>query len=312
MPVAAASVGQVHRAWLEEAGGLRAVAVKVRYPGVEESLAADLAVVARLARLASLASAVDGEALLAEVRRHFLEECDYAAERAGLVAAAAAIRGLPGVRVPQPVADRCAPNVLTMGWEEGAPLSRWLEQDRAIPPEIAERLLQLPWWTMGTCGLLHADPHPGNFLVGADGALVVLDWGCHRRLTGIEADHLLRLIRTLQGGGSADLRRTLEEIGFVGDAQRFDMLEAERMFRWMFQPYLSPRFRFSLEWMREGQAFSSPRAKNTRRMDIPPLWVWLLRVFFGLHTLAARAGLEGDLRGCLSPLTGGVPAAGTR
>ncbi len=291
-PIAAASIGQVHRA---RVGG-RPVAVKVRYPGVRETLAGDARSLDRIAALASLASAVDGRALAAELRARLLEECDFRREAAWLAAMTTHL-GEGAVRVPAVLAERSSEGVLTTAWVDGARFEGLRAADEASRTQAGRALLGFTWASLLAHGFLHADPHPGNFLFGEH--VTVLDWGCVRRFTPAEVEPTRRLLRVVSTGRRAAFPDALAGAGLVPDPARFDHDAAWEMFRWMWAPYTAERFVFTVEWARAGARFSGPGAPNQRHTSFPPAWVWLMRVGMGVHTLLARLGVTLDARALL-------------
>ncbi len=173
-PVAAASVGQVHRATWRDG---TSVAVKIQYPGACEALAADLGLLQHLAPvMRAAAPGLDARQLIAELRERLVDEVDYLLEANAQIAFADAYRDDPDIHVPDVVAveDR----VLITRWVDGVPLSRVIaegtreERDRA-------GLLLVRLFGSGPVRArrLHGDPHPGNFRLLPDGRLAVLDFG---------------------------------------------------------------------------------------------------------------------------------------
>lgn len=182
-PFAAASLGQVHRARLADG---RDVAVKVQYPGIERTLETDLGLLRRLLQGAGLLAAQPRlAAVLDELRAHLLQEVDYRQEAAAAAELGRLLADDPTVAVPGVVPELSAGRVLTLDLLAGRTLRELLagglpqaERDR-----LAERLLGLFFRQTLRLGLLHADPHPGNFLFLADGRIGLLDFGCVKRLS---------------------------------------------------------------------------------------------------------------------------------
>ncbi|WP_420427514.1 ABC1 kinase family protein [Algiphilus sp.] len=173
---AAASIGQVHRAHLDDG---RVVALKLRYPEVREAIDDDVAALGRLFRMARIAP-VDGRALdgvLSEIRTRFSEETDYRKELANLQRLRAARRH-DYIVMPEPIADLCTESTLVTTWEEACSLS----QAKQWSPELRDRIGEgFARWVVASVfdsGFVHADPHPGNFGFLADGRIVIYDFGC--------------------------------------------------------------------------------------------------------------------------------------
>ncbi|MCB9690911.1 MAG: AarF/ABC1/UbiB kinase family protein [Alphaproteobacteria bacterium] len=280
--VASASIGQVHRATL----GGRQVAVKVRYPGIREVLASDLARLGPLAQLAGLGTNVDGTALVAELRARMLEECDYLAEARWQARFAGWLAREADLVAPDVHLDLCREDVLVTSWIEGRPLADLrgaMDRERH-----ALALATFPWLTLLRHATLHADPHPGNFVV-TDGPLAVLDFGCVRTF---EAGDVRRFAALVRADGRDAVLEAACDLGLVPDPDRIDADELHALVRWMFAPYRTARFAFTKAWWHEGRRFSSPSASNGRKMGFPPAWLWLQRTFWGLHAVLVSLDVE--------------------
>src|SRR4051794_28356085 len=184
-PAAAASIGQVHRAVWHDG---REVAVKVQYPGAGDALLSDLAQLGRVARLfGPLVPGMDVKPLLAELRERVAEELDYALEAKAQHVHAVEFAGDPDIEVPDVVHQ--ADQVLVTEWMDGVPLSEVISRgSREMRDRAGQLLSHFLFAGPARTGLLHADPHPGNFrLLTDDGPaegwrLGVLDFGTVDRL----------------------------------------------------------------------------------------------------------------------------------
>jgi predicted unusual protein kinase regulating ubiquinone biosynthesis (AarF/ABC1/UbiB family) len=190
-PLAAASLGQVHAATLPSELGGGEVVVKVQYPGVDEALESDLANAAVLVKgFALTGETLDGRVYYDEVRASLLRELDYRAEAAQCAAYARAAGGYPELVVPSVIGERSAQRVLCLTRLRGPSL---LDSIEAQPSDeerfrIARLLIFAIWGPFFAARLIHADPHPGNFLVLPDGRLGVLDFGATKQLSERFAD----------------------------------------------------------------------------------------------------------------------------
>ena len=174
--VAAASIGQVHRA--EVAG--RPVAVKVRYPDVAETLDGDLGVLERVAGLAALGAPIDGRALVRELRARLLEECDYEKEAREQTRFRQLFEDDRQVVVPPVLPTHSTEAVLTSAWVEGARFEDFAKERAERRGDAARTIARFAYRSLLVHGRIQADPHPGNYLFPAEGGVAFLDYGCVR------------------------------------------------------------------------------------------------------------------------------------
>jgi len=177
---AAASLGQVHRATLADG---RAVACKLQYPDMASVVEADLRQLKlAMALYRRMDNAIQQEELYAEISERLREELDYAREAAQMRLYGAIFACDPDVHVPVPIDGYCTPRLLTMTWLEGRPLMRVIEDDP--PQEVRNRLasnLFKAWYVpLYRYGVIHGDPHLGNYQARADHSVNLLDFGCIR------------------------------------------------------------------------------------------------------------------------------------
>ena len=211
VPLAAASLAQVHGATLPD--GTR-VAVKVQVPGIEGVIAADIAALRTIASAVGTLPGLDLPTLTDELARALASELDYVAEAAALTRFATASSM---VVVPRPIAEASSARVLTMTRLDGDRLTVALDnlpvpdRDRLLGElvsEVAEQIL--------VRGQVHADPHPGNFLVSG-GKLALLDFGCMLELAATERAAYARLVLAIAVANHAAAARELEVLGFTAD-----------------------------------------------------------------------------------------------
>ncbi len=188
-PLAAASLGQVHGARLKEGlhgSGSRDVVVKVQYPGVDKALESDLANASVLVKgFALTGETLDGRPYYDELRASLLRELDYREEAQQAREYARAARHYPELVVPKPIDALSGRRVLCLERLRGPSLLDAIESqaDDAERFRIARLLVFAIWGPFFSDRLIHADPHPGNFLVLPDGRLGVLDFGATKRLS---------------------------------------------------------------------------------------------------------------------------------
>jgi ubiquinone biosynthesis protein len=210
-PIAAASLAQVHGATLLD--GTRVV-VKVQVPGIEDVIAADIAALRTIASAVGDIPGVDLATVTDELARALVTELDYTAE-------SAAMRGFDAI-VPVPIPEASSARVLTMTRIDGERLTGCLERltaagelalrDRLLADLVDETAAQIL-----VRGHVHADPHPGNFLVTPEGKLALLDFGCTLELPADERRAYARLVLAIAGGNQAAAAHELAALGFAAD-----------------------------------------------------------------------------------------------
>lgn len=221
--LAAASIGQVHRATLDDG---TAVVVKLRYPGVHEAVQADVSQLRRMLGLSRILPVDNAsiDAVLAEVRARFSEETDYANELKNLML----LRRQPhaGIVYPRPVRSLCGPGVLVLSEEPGAPLETACGWEPSLRDKLGTQLLA--WLCRGIYvnHAVHADPHPGNFAFREDGRVVVYDFGCVKRLQPETVDELRRLLEQGLGDDWHGTHQTMQRLGGIAEGVSAAQLEA--------------------------------------------------------------------------------------
>ncbi len=282
-PVAAASIGQVHRAvWADG----RDVAVKIQYPGAARALRADLRQIARLSRLFSvLAPGLDVKPLIAELQARVEEELDYSLEAASQAVFAAAYADDPVYAVPGVVAH--TERVLVTEWLESTGSLAQVIAD-GTPQERDTRGEQFVRFLIGSprrCGLLHADPHPGNFRTLADGRLGVVDFGAVARLEGGFPPAIGTLLRKAVSGDAEAVTQGLRDEGFIRPGVTIDPETLAAYVGPFFEPATVDEFSFSRAWLREQMTrVTAPGAEGmgtAMKVNLPPEYLLIHRVWTG-------------------------------
>ena len=304
---AAASIGQVHRGRWHDG---REVAVKVQYPGAGDALLGDLRQIARVAKgMAPVFPGIDIKPLVEEVQARAADELDYHLEAEAQAAFADAFRGDPEIVVPDVVA--VGHQVLVTEWLESPAslasiISDGTQEERDHYGELFVRFL---FAGPPRTGMLHADPHPGNFRVlpnddGTPGRLGVLDYGAVARLPDDGLPEAMgRLIRIAGDREPAELVAGLREEGFIKPG--LDV--APQLVLDYLSPFVEPtlveRFRFSREWMqRQFQRINNPKSPTytvAMKLNLPPAYLLIHRTWLGGVGVLSQLGAEAPFRAIL-------------
>ena len=297
-PIAAASIGQVHRAITHDG---RAVAVKVQYPGIAETIEADLGNVALLRRMLKItAPSQDVDALLAELRDRVTEELDYRREARNQQLFARLYAGHPTIGVPGIVAELSTRRVVTSELADGArfaELAGWPQAERDLAGETIYRFV---FRSLYEAHAFNGDPHPGNYLFHGGGRVTFLDFGLVKHFTTQEMQPLAAMVKHLCVDNDPEgFRRAMVQAGFlIPDAPVATPLVVEHMAvfydtvrkrgpRTMTGGYASAVTRKFFD-------FRSPLAPYAR---IPRSYVILQRINLGLFAVLGELSATADWRG---------------
>src|SRR3954449_4613527 len=217
--VAAASIGQVYRARLQDG---RDVAVKVQYPGVGQAVRSDLQNLGLIMRVAKrIAPGMDAKAMAAEIREQLSDELDYELEAQNQRAFARAWRGHPFIYVPDVVTSLSAEKVLVTHWVDGIGFEEVRESDAATRDRFGEIVFRFFFGSLYRNGHFSGDPHPGNYRLMEDGRVAFIDFGMTRRVSREDRDAEVMALRYLMAGDAIGTHRQLGGMGFfdVADDQ---------------------------------------------------------------------------------------------
>ncbi|WP_112133713.1 ABC1 kinase family protein [Glycomyces dulcitolivorans] len=296
-PAAAASIGQVHRAVWKDG---RPVAVKIQYPGAGDALRSDLRHLSRIAPMFKvLQPNFDVKRITVELRERLLEELDYELEAATQQQFADAFADDPLISVPAVV--HASPEVLVTEWIAGRPLSDVIAHGTQEERDAAGlRLATLHFSAPRRAGLLHADPHPGNFAIGEDGRLVVYDFGATARLPGGMPVQVGRLTRLTLDSRADEVVAGLRGEGFVPPNLEIDAKAMLDLLVPMLEPIAGEEFQFSREWLRKestritGQG--SEASKLNKQLSFPPAYLLIHRVTMGSIGVLCQLGATANWR----------------
>jgi predicted unusual protein kinase regulating ubiquinone biosynthesis (AarF/ABC1/UbiB family) len=298
VPMAAASLGQVHRARLHDG---REVVVKVQYPGIDQALRSDIENLGLVVKTMALAHrALDGRQYFHELAEELAHELDYSREGRLAREFARASAALADVVVPEIVDERTSSRVLTMQYLPGQTLKAFL----ASRPDNAERLrvsgllIRAIHGAFLVDGTVHADPHPGNFLVMPDGRLGVLDFGSVKRFSRAFFEGHRDVFRRVLEDEPIDVVALVRKVGFrveLPEDEARPLLEellhvAGRAVRTVDYDFASDTI------VTETRRLVARHAGQLLRIRPPPEGVMFIRAFGGLHQNLRLLGARGDFR----------------
>jgi predicted unusual protein kinase regulating ubiquinone biosynthesis (AarF/ABC1/UbiB family) len=291
-PAGAASIGQVHRGvWLATGDP---VAVKIQYPGVAKALVSDLRQLRRVARLLSvLGTLADATGLVDELTARLTEELDYELEAANQSKFALAFLDDPLVVIP--TVRHATKRILVTDWLEGEPLSKHIHSDELSQERrdrIGAALVHVIYAGPELTGLMHADPHPGNFMLLPDGRVGVLDFGAVKRLPdGIPAP-LGRNAALVLTGDYQGLYDGMIGLGMLSADAPVTPKDLADYCSSMSEPFRADTFTFTRSWLRtEAVKLANPRSSThvaAKHLQLAPEYLMVHRVALGMVGLLCQ------------------------
>lgn len=290
----AASMGQVHQAVL----GTKKLAVKIQYPGVGDSIKSDLAMVKPIALAMFKLNPVEYDEFIREVESRMLEETDYTLELKRSMDLSERTRHLKNVIFPSYYPEYSAPKILTMDWLEGRPLGEVLA--KPLPREAADTLGQAMWdfyhFQMHTLKAVHADPHPGNFIITDDYKLGIIDFGCVKEIPPAFYDLYFQLMDRKILTDKATQDHLFSELRFIypedsAKEREFFSVVFVKLIELLSRPFRDGEFDFSDksyfdELYSFGEKLSSMKElRDSKRARGVSDAVYINRTYFGLYTL---------------------------
>ncbi len=288
-PIAAASIGQVHRAMTHDG---RAVAVKVQYPGVREAITADLGNAGLLfGAMGILFPGLEPEPLVAELRLRLTEELDYRREAESQRLFAAHYEGHPFIHIPAVLDDLSADRVLTTELADGArfdEVEQWSQEERDLAAEAIFRFV------FGSLYRLHAfngDPHPGNYLFRPGGQVTFIDFGLVKRFDQHEVDLIAAMLKAMVVDRDiTEYRRLIEGIGMLKAGSGFSDRDVQDYFGHFYDfvqrdeiTTITPEF--ASETVRRFFDAGGPHGPIMRAANVPPTFVIIQRINLGLYAI---------------------------
>jgi len=314
-PIAAASIGQVHRAITRDG---RAVAVKVQYPGVGDAIRADLDNAGLLfGAIGMLFPGLEPGPLVEELRTRLSEELDYRIEAANQRLFAGFYDGHPFIHIPEVLAELSTERVLTTELAEGARFEEvegWSQAERDLAAEAIYRFV------FGSLYQLHAfngDPHPGNYLFRPGGQVTFLDFGLVKRFQPkavTEAEEMIRAM--VLDHDIPRYRQLLVEVGLLVDDGTLTDEQIEDYFGHFYDFVLEDEVRtmtpeYASETVRRFFDTSGPHGEVMRSANVPPEFVIIQRINLGLYAILGQLRATANWRRIAEeiwPMVGGPPS----
>jgi len=283
----AASLGQVHRAELPEG---REIACKLQYPDMASALEADLDQLKVVFAIGQrFDPAIRTDEIHAEITTRLREELDYRREARHVALYRHILRNEPNVHVPEVVPSHSTDRLLTMGWLDGEPLLNWKGRSQEEKDRLAVNMFRAWYVPFYSYGVIHGDPHLGNYTVRPDGSVNLMDFGCVRVFPPRFVRGSIELYRALM---SDDLDRAVaayQDWGFTGLSREM-IAVLNRWAAFLYGPLMDDRPRRLTEGMGEG--FGRDMAQNVfgelRRMGgvrPPREFVFMDRAAIGLGSV---------------------------
>lgn len=303
--VNAASIGQVHKAELDG----KTLAVKIQYPGVAESVRSDLNMVKPFALRMFNVKEKDVEPYINEVETRLLEETDYELEVKRSMHISQASAEVENVVFPKYYPELSGPRVITMDWLNGLPIKRFMETNpsQEIRNKVGQTLWDFTDYQIHQLKMLHADPHPGNFLVQEDGTVGVIDFGCVKEVPEAFYKHYFSIVRGEVLDNPEALDEALHELEFYkpGDDEtkktfyRDLLVESIQL---VTRPFRSETFDFGDKaFFEDLHAYGEKMQKDKKLRNADSArgsahGIYINRTYFGLYNILHQLGAKVDTR----------------
>ncbi|MFT5231858.1 MAG: putative unusual protein kinase regulating ubiquinone biosynthesis (AarF/ABC1/UbiB family) [Planctomycetota bacterium] len=290
----AASIGQVHRA--EKDGKI--LAVKIQYPGVADSVQSDLSIVKPIAMKMFNIKGEHSEQFFKEVEDKLLEETDYILELAQSQEVVEKCAHIPHIKFPKYYPEYSSNQIITMDWMKGIHLSEFtqINTDQAASDKLGQALWDFFMYQMHVLRKVHADPHPGNFLVSEEKELIALDFGCMKEIPTEFYEPYYQLFKRDVINDEASFEKNLLALEVLReDDSAEDLVFFKNMFREVLDLFTTPfqydTFNFSdATFFDEISKLGERYMKNTNIRKLngnrgSRHIVYMNRTFFGLFSL---------------------------
>jgi len=316
-PIAAASIGQVHRALYRDpgTGEERAVAVKVQYPGVGDAIVADLRNADLLGSLLRQGfGGLDPTEMVDEIKLRIAEEVDYELEARNQQRFADYYRDHPFIRIPAVVPELSTCRVLTTELAEGFGWAELMRRPQADRDRVGEIIFRFVFRSLYRMGAFNGDPHPGNYLFHEDGTVTFLDFGLVKHFSAEEMHTFGSMVRAAAvDHDHVEFRRIVEDAGML---QRDAPVSTDAVGAYFSHFYDTVRTDAEMTWTRE---YANSIVRHTfdrtspisQYATVPRAFVFIQRINLGLYALLGELRATGNYRRIASelwPFVGGAPS----
>ena len=314
-PIAAASIGQVHRAIIRSENGERAVAVKVQYPGVADAIDADIKTANLLGTLLAFGfKSLNPEEMVAEIKERLSEELDYTREAKNQQEFADFYRGHPFIHVPEVISEFSTSRILTTELVNGhsfAEVLQWPQEERN---KAAEAIFRFVFRSLYRFRAFNGDPHPGNYIFHKDGKVTFLDFGLIKHFTQDEMDMFQNMIdAAVLHPDPQRYREIVENAGMLQKDAPVETKDAGEYFGHFYDAVRESRettwtTEYATSIVRHTFDRTSPIAQYA---TVPRSFVFIQRINLGLYAILGQLGATGNFRRIseeLWPMTNAAPS----
>ena len=294
--IAAASIGQVHRALTRKG---EQVVVKIQYPGVDRAIAGDIKNTGMLMMLAgAVTPTMDAGPIVRELQERLLEELDYENEAKNQQLFRDLYADHPTIVIPRVYPELSTRRVLTSEYIEGRGFYEFVDSANDEQRRQAVRTLRdFVFDSLYFHNVFNGDPHPGNYLFMPDGRVAFLDFGCVKRFEAKFIADFKQLIRCYLEDDREAVYRQCIAMNFIKE-KHSHKVDRDWLFEFS-EPYYRPLlidgpFEFTPEYCRE--TITQMFGDNLRKLNMPPEYVMLNRITFGLNSLMAKLGAKENWR----------------
>lgn len=291
-PLAAASIGQVHRARLKDG---TQVVLKIQYPGVDAAIENDLKFSGRLAAIINLVHKnADAKAIVAELKERLRDELDYRVELKNQQLFYDLWQGHPLIRIPKVYPEVSRKRVLCQEYKRGLSFYDFLEVANAREKQLAVMVLNdFVFDSMHIHHVFNGDPHPGNYIFHEDGGITFLDFGCVKHFEPGFIGKLQAMNRSIIAEDLEAFEALIRDLELVLPGRPLDIDFLWEFFAYHSAPFREDReFAFTQEWVQQAGEVMNP--KDLQKLNLPPDLVFFNRITFGLNSIFQKLGASAN------------------